>query len=612
MPRNRTRTTTRGLADQSSYEAAFQDHLQLNLSIRAASKKHNLCHVTLYRYVKKRKNQPGEILPPVGYRSATQVFSDKEENTLMGFLLKSAELYYGLTPKDVRKLAYDLALKHHKKIPPSWVEKEIAGVDWLTGFLKRFPQLSIRSPQATSLARATSFNETNINAFFDNLANVMDRYKFEPKDIWNIDETGITTVQAPSKIVARKGIKQVGAITSAERGTLVTVAIAINAQGGSTPPFFVFPRIRYNDHFIRDGPIGCAGAGNASGWMQEKEFVKFLEHFKNQARPSQEHKCLLLLDNHESHISVSCLDFCKSNGIVLLSFPPHCTHKLQPLDRAVYGPFKKMVNAASDSWIRNHPGKTMQIYNIPSIVKEACPLSVSTANAIAGFKCTGIYPYNRNIFTAVDFAPSVVTDRPSPVSERYQESSNSHVVTSASPDTVNLNLSPETDGPTSTQGNNSDNVTMIAPAPIEPVPGPSGQQASFSPESIRPYPKAGPRLQSNRGRKKRKTAILTDTPEKQAIEEEYERKMNQAKKKLLTNDAKRKKGTINKKNKKPTIEIESDSSSEEDVFCLVCVEAYSKSRSREKWIQCMDCKGWAHEECTDGNKLYICHNCMSD
>lgn len=46
-----------------------------------------------------------------------------------------------------------------------------------------------------------------------------------------MDETGITTVQKPDRTVTRKGARQVGALTSGERGTLVTVAMAANALG---------------------------------------------------------------------------------------------------------------------------------------------------------------------------------------------------------------------------------------------------------------------------------------------------------------------------------------------------------------------------------------------
>lgn len=38
---------------------------------------------------------------------------------------------------------------------------------------------------------------------------------------------------------------------------------------------------------------------------------------------------------------------------------------------------------------------------------------------------------------------------------------------------------------------------------------------------IRPHPKAGARKSSKKGRKKGATKILTDTPEKEAIEKEY-------------------------------------------------------------------------------------------
>lgn len=111
---------------------------------------------------------------------------------------------------------------------------------------------------------------------------------------------------------------------------------------------------------------------------------------------------------------MKAIDFCKEKGIVLLTFPPHCSHKLQPLDRSVYGPFKKMVNTACDAWMKMNPAKTMTIYDIPSIVKTALPVAATPKNIQAGFQSTGIWPFNPEIFEECDYAPSQVTNRPEP------------------------------------------------------------------------------------------------------------------------------------------------------------------------------------------------------
>nr|XP_004211302.1 unnamed protein product [Hydra vulgaris] len=156
-----------------------------------------------------------------------------------------------------------------------------------------------------------------------------------------MDETGITTVQTPDHIVARKGFKQIGRVTSAERGNLVTVAVAVSASGNSIPPFFIFPRVKFKSYFLNGAPDGSAGAANPSGWITEVQFLQFSHHFFKHARSTKERLVLLLLDNQDSHLSVEALDYFKENGVSVCSFPPHCSHKLQPLDRSVFGPFKK-------------------------------------------------------------------------------------------------------------------------------------------------------------------------------------------------------------------------------------------------------------------------------
>jgi hypothetical protein len=65
-----------------------------------------------------------------------------------------------------------------------------------------------------------------------------------------MNEKGITTVVKPKEIVAGRGVKRVGTVTSAERGELITAAVAVSAQGTFTPPMLIFPRKHIHDHFI--------------------------------------------------------------------------------------------------------------------------------------------------------------------------------------------------------------------------------------------------------------------------------------------------------------------------------------------------------------------------
>lgn len=64
---------------------------------------------------------------------------------------------------------------------------------------------------------------------------VMIRHIFEPQNIYNVDETGVCTVQKP-----KKGTKKFESITSQERGVLVTLCFAVNAVGNTVPPIFYF------------------------------------------------------------------------------------------------------------------------------------------------------------------------------------------------------------------------------------------------------------------------------------------------------------------------------------------------------------------------------------
>ena len=107
-------------------------------------------------------------------------------------------------------------------------------------------------------------------------------------------------------------------------------------------------------------------------------------------------------------MSLNIIDICKNNGINILTIPLHTSHRMQPLDVAVYGPFKRFYNTALDEWMRSNADKACAIYDIPGVVKTAFGSAFSLTNISAGFSSTGIFPFSRCIFKDEDFAPSTL------------------------------------------------------------------------------------------------------------------------------------------------------------------------------------------------------------
>ncbi|XP_065650907.1 uncharacterized protein LOC136079118 [Hydra vulgaris] len=309
MVRSRIRKTDREMIPPETMRAAVNEVLLKNRPNNQVAREFGVDRMTLKRYVKKQRLNPDITFKP--RFNTRQVFTEEEEHSISNYLLQASKMNYGLSTKTTRQLAYEVAVANNKVCPDSWIKNKTAGIDWLQSFMKRKPELSLRAPEATSFARATAFNRFTVSELFRNLREVRERHHFGPKSIYNVDETGLTTVQKPVKVIASKGVKQVGSITSAESRTLVTACYAVNAIGNSIPPLFVFPRVKFRDFMIKDGPSGCVGFANPSGWMTSESFVEWLKHFIKHSHCSKESKVLLVLDNHESHLSVAALDLAR-------------------------------------------------------------------------------------------------------------------------------------------------------------------------------------------------------------------------------------------------------------------------------------------------------------
>ena len=102
---------------------------------------------------------------------------------------------------------------------------------------------------------------------------------------------------------------------------------------------------------------------------------------------------LLIVDGHESHISIEFQDLCKEKNIILLCMPPHSSHLLQPLDVACFSPLKRKYGDVISGLARNRTNYISKETFLAAF-KTAFEQSITRENIQAGFRGASLVPHN--------------------------------------------------------------------------------------------------------------------------------------------------------------------------------------------------------------------------
>ena len=188
----------------------------------------------------------------------------------------------------------------------------------------------------------------------------------------------------------------------------------MNAAGNYLPPVFIFPRKRMVDSLMANAPIDSKGFASSNGWSNSELFVKWLNHFVECTNASKANPQIIVLDGHHSHKSLEAIRFAQARGIHLITLPPHCTHKMHPLDCSYFSSLKAAYNREADSWMVANPGKRITVYHIAGLLKSAYLRTGTHEKAIKGFQKCGLFPYNSEVFSDDDYCAAEVTDEADP------------------------------------------------------------------------------------------------------------------------------------------------------------------------------------------------------
>lgn len=553
-----------------------------DLGFNECCRQYNIPKPTLKRHLESRNIVANEETKSLG-RTAT--FSSVLEAELTNHILLLERCMFGLTISDVRRLAFEIAEKNNILHNFNKNEK-MAGKKWFYAFKARNPQISLRYPESTSLARARGFNKENVQHFFDILLQIIDENKLDATRIFNVDESGYSTVQKKNqKILAKKGKKQVGAVSSAERGTNTTMVCCVSASGQYLPPMIIYKRLRWALELKTGAPPGGLVEISESGYINSDLFNKWLKHFVNVIKPNPEKKVLLLLDGHTTHSkNIDALNIAKDNGIILLQLPAHTTHRLQPLDKTFFGPLQTYYAQEVQNWLRCNPGQAVTQFQVSSLLAGAYAKAATIANAINGFKNTGIWPPNKDIYPDSAYAAA------DNLCEEIQNASE-HFDSEAGLDENHENRAKSSD---------SANLNTVSESSCSPISSKGGLKVTI--QELSPIPSSSSScVRSKRKMSKgaTKAVVLTSSPYKKELLAAKEKKKikdeksayNKAKRALKLQNEETMSVDQPEKKKKKIMPIR-PKEAVGDWYCKICEE-----KSIEDMIRCLRCNQWVHEMC---------------
>ena len=184
--------------------------------------------------------------------------------------------------------------------------------------------------------------KNNIKPWFTLFRKVVETNSIPLDLIINLDETPLRFVTKPSLVVMPSSSPIQPIIPTPSRALNATVTLAVGMKGKSFPTQLLWPSKRIpNDFDLLTKPDVIIDA-NGSGWQTEKTFRDYMINtllpsiidYRNTVYNSST-PILIILDGHSSRASVPVLEFCNQNNIIILCFPSHVSHLIQPCDRGL-------------------------------------------------------------------------------------------------------------------------------------------------------------------------------------------------------------------------------------------------------------------------------------
>ncbi|XP_067004498.2 uncharacterized protein [Anabrus simplex] len=417
--KKRKKTSRKGVKSsrytQAALEAAVLD-VKNGVSKKAAARKHGIPRATLQFRLSDRFQKTE--------RGPAPILTHDEESLLVKWLLECSKKGFPRRKGDIKVSVHEFIRLSDR---PNPFKDNMPGDGWYKAFLKRHPQIRLRTCEAITAA-SSCLSESDVRKWFSSIEICLtEEGSFQilqdPTRVFNGDETNFLLCPNNGKVLAEKAVKNVYEIDRGLAKASITVMFTFSASGCIVPPMIIYPNQRIRAEIQNSIPDPEWGIGRSdNGWMKAELFYEYIANIFSPylTKHNIQRPVILFVDGHKSHLTCQLSELCTELQIVLVSLYPNATRILQPADVAAFKPLKDGWKQGVQQWRRDHPTDVITKENFAPLLKSVIDKHVKKETLISGFKACGIYPWDPN---AVDYTKCLGKDTSSSgqLSQEHEE-----------------------------------------------------------------------------------------------------------------------------------------------------------------------------------------------
>ena len=253
---------------------------------------------------------------------------------------------------------------------------------WVFHFLQRHPSLERKSTIIVDAARVAACTQLNLSPFYDQYIKVITDYNIKPELTFNLDETSLNFSQRfKGKVITQQNMPD-PIVMQADRVLSCTLVLCIPARGKALDAQLLWPQQKIPIEFAGLPASGiriCTGQSYQTRASYEKMMLDYfipamIERRVVMNSPSE--TILLLLDGHNSRVSLEVIETCIANNILIMILPAHSSSITQPLDARTNGVLKNIFAKESAQLVNQLPNQSPSKEDVeqhPAAEKEKPP-----------------------------------------------------------------------------------------------------------------------------------------------------------------------------------------------------------------------------------------------